>query len=59
MNTIVEGISEFDTKCKALIFVKLMQQSRNCHTKKLVQRLNQQCIEVIFDEYLDSEVVFV
>ena len=31
----------------------------NFHTKKFLQRLNQQCIEVIFDEYLDSEVVFV
>ena len=39
---VVEGISEFDTKCKALIFVKLKQQSRFWY-KKFLQRLNQQC----------------
>ena len=42
VNTIVEGISEFHTKCKALILVKLKQQSRFSY-KKFFQHLNQQC----------------
>ena len=58
MNTIVEGISEFDTKCKSINHREI-EATIEIFIQKILAAFESTMHRSDFDEYIDSEVVFV